>query len=109
MLIFFEELSYEDLNSDKSNYFEAFHVDRSSYQPNVYRDEFVSSEHHQVSLVDSLENVSDINVKNRLTNHARFWRDIGARRWVMRMIEQGYSLQSAEEPHKSILRIIILL
>ena len=35
---FFEELSHEDLNSDKSNYFEAFYVDRSGHEPNVYGD-----------------------------------------------------------------------
>ena len=28
-------------------------------------------------LVETFENVSDINVKNRLTSHAQFWRDIG--------------------------------
>ena len=38
-------------------------------------------------LVETFENVSDINVKNRLTNHAQFWRDIGASPWVVRVIE----------------------
>ena len=27
-----------------------------------------------------------------MTNHAQFWPDIGASAWVMRVIEQGYSL-----------------
>ena len=49
-------------------------------------------------LVESLENVSDIDVKNRLTNHAQFWRDIGASPWVIRVIEQGYLLQFTDEP-----------
>ena len=49
-------------------------------------------------LVENFENVSDINVKNRLTSHAQFWRDIGASPWVMRVIDQGYSLPFIVEP-----------
>ena len=59
-------------------------------------------------LVEIFENVSDINVKNRLTNHAQFWRDTGASPWVMRVTEQGYSLPFTVEP-LPFLRIISLL
>ena len=48
-------------------------------------------------------------MKNRLTNHAQFWRDIGASPWVMRVIEQGYSLPFLRHPHKPFLPIISLL
>ena len=50
------------------------------------------------SLVETFENVSDINVKNRLTSHAQFWCDTGASPWVMRVIDQGYSLPFIVEP-----------
>ena len=49
-------------------------------------------------LVETFENVSDINVKNRLTSHVQFWRDIGASPWVMRVIDQSYSLPCIVEP-----------
>ena len=49
-------------------------------------------------LVETFENVSDINVKNRLTSHAKFCCDIRARPWVMRVIKQSYSLPFTMEP-----------
>ena len=74
--------------------------DYETLEPCVFSDDFGNSVDNQPKqpLVESLENVSDINVKNRLTSHAQFWCDIGASPWVMRVIEQGYSLPFNEEP-----------
>ena len=41
-------------------------------------------------------------MKNRLTSHAQFWHDIGASPWVMRVIDQGYSLPFIVEPPPAI-------
>ena len=81
------------LNSDDSHDYEAL-------EPSVLSDEFVSSVHDQPKepLVESLENVPDINVKNGMASHAQFWRVIGASPWVMRVIEQGHSMPFTEEP-----------
>ena len=47
----------------------------------------------------------------RLTNHAKFWHDIGTHPWVIGVIEQGYSLLFAdhEEPSPAYFLIISLL
>ena len=34
----------------------------------------------------------------QISCHAQFWRDIGVSPWVMRVIEQGYSLPFTVEP-----------
>ena len=49
-------------------------VDYETLEPCVLSDEFGNSVDGQPKehLVGSLENVSDINVKNRLTSHAQF-------------------------------------
>ena len=57
-------------------------------------DEFVNSVHDQpkacVPFAKSFKNVSDVDVKNRLTSHAQFWCDIEASRCVMRVIIAVY-------------------
>ena len=97
---FLEELSHKDLfvfdktlNSNESDDYEAL-------EPSVLGYEFIDSVHDQpkAPLVESLENVSDIDVKNSLTSYAQFWQDIGASPWVMSVIEQGYSLPFTEDP-----------
>ena len=65
--------------------------DYKTLEPCVLSDVFDNSVHDQPKepLVETFENVSDMNVKNRLTSLAQFWRNIGASPWVMRVIEQG--------------------
>ena len=55
------------LNSNESDDYEAL-------EPNILGGEFVNfgQDQPKAHLVDSLGNVCDINVKNRLTNHAQF-------------------------------------
>ena len=74
--------------------------DYETLKPFVLSDDFGNSVEDQPKepLVESLANVSDVNVKNRLTNHTQFWRGIGASPLVMRVIEQGYSVPFTEEP-----------
>ena len=74
--------------------------DYETSEPCALSDDFGNSVDDQPKepLVETSENVSDIDVKNRLTSHAQFWHDIGASPWVMRVIEQGYSLPFTEEP-----------
>ena len=91
---FLEEQSYEDLFLFDKTLISNESDDYETLEPCVLSDDFGTSVEEQPKepLVESLENVSDINVKNRLTSHAQFWRDTGASSWVMRVIEQGYSL-----------------
>ena len=69
-------------------------------EPCVGSDNFGNSGDDQPKepLVETFENVSAINVKNRLTSHAKFCCDIRASPWVMRVIKQGYSLPFTVEP-----------
>ena len=82
--------------------------DHKTLEPYVLSDDFGNSGDDQPKepLVETFENVSDINVKNRLTSHAKFWHDTGTSPWVMRVIKQGYLLWN---PHQPFLRIISLL
>ena len=99
---FSEDLSCEaeDLSFFNKSLISNESDDYETLEPCVLSDVFDNSVHDQPKepLVDTFENVSDINVKNRLTSHAQFWRDIGASPWVMRVIEQGYSLPFTVEP-----------
>ena len=74
--------------------------DHETLEPCVCSDDFVNSGDDQPKepLVETFENVSDINAKNRLTSYAKFCCDIRASPWVMRVIKQGYSLLFAGEP-----------
>ena len=42
--------------------------------------------------LQDLEPVSSIQVKGRLKENIAFWRDIGASKWVLSVIEDGYYL-----------------
>ena len=101
-LNFSEDLSCEaeDLSLFNKSLISNESDDYETLEPCVLSDVFDNSVHDQPKepLVETFENVSDINVKNRLTSHAQFWRDIGASPWVMRVIEQGYSLPFTVEP-----------
>ena len=100
---FSEDLSCEDLFVFDKSLINNESDDYETLEPCVLSDDFGNSVDDQPKepLVETLENVSDINVKNRLTSHALFWHDIGASPWVMRVIEQGRiedSLPFTEEP-----------
>ena len=106
----------EDLSCKKLSLFNKSLISNESdgYEalgPCVLSDDFGNSlvDLPKEPLVKTFEDVSDINVKNRLTSHAQFWRDIGASPWVMRVIDQGYSLPFIVEPPPAFLRIISLL
>ena len=97
---FSEDLSYEDLSLFNKSLISNESDDYETLEPCVFSDDFGNSVDDQPkeALVETFENVSGINVKKGLTSHAQFWRDIGASPWVMRVIEQGYSLPFTVEP-----------
>ena len=108
---FYEELACEDLFVFDRTLISSESDDYKILKPCILSDDFSNSVDDQPKepLVESLEYVSDVDVKNRLTSHAQFWRDIGASPWVMRVIEQGYLLPFTEEPPPAFLQIISLL
>ena len=74
----------EDLSCEKLSLFNKFLIsderdDYETLEPCVLSDDSGNSlvDLPKEPLVENFENVSDINVKNRLTSHAQFWRDIG--------------------------------
>ena len=91
---FSEDLSCEKLSLFNKSLISNESDDYEALGPCVLSDDFGNSlvDLPKEPLVETFENVSDINVKNRLTSHAQFWRDIGASAWVIRVIDQGYSL-----------------
>ena len=95
-----EDLSCEDLSLFNKSLISNESEDYETPEPCVLSDDFGNfvDDQPKEPLVETFKKVSDINVKNRLTNHAQFWRDIGASPWVMRVIEQGYSLPFTVEP-----------
>ena len=97
---FSEDLCCEKLSLFNKSLISNESDDYEAPEPCVLIDDFGNSlvDLPKEPLVETSENVSDINVKNRLTSHAQFWRDIGASPWVMRVIDQGYSLPFIVEP-----------
>ena len=97
---FSEDFSCEKLSLFNKSLISNERDDYEALEPCVLSDDSGNSlvDLPKEPLVETFENVSDINVKNRLTSHAQFWRDIGASPWVMRVIDQGYSLPFIVEP-----------
>ena len=101
---FSEDLSCEDLSLFNKSLISNESDDYETPEPCVLSDEFGDfiDDQPKEPLVETFDNVSDINVKNKLTSHAQFWSDIRASHWVMRVIEQGYSLPFTVEPRPAI-------
>ena len=97
---FSEDLSCEKLSLFNKSLISNERDDYETLEPSVLSDDSGNSlvDLPKEPLVETFENVSDINVKNRLISHAQFWRDIRASPWVMRVIDQSYSLPFIVEP-----------